>query len=152
RARDVYRFQVEVPKGKSASQTVTEEHDITQAVSLSNSDDQTIRFFQTSNVSSAKVQDALKRALELKTKLSATQRDLQKLNQQLADITNDQTRLRANLKEMPPTAAAYKRYLDKFDKQETQIEELQAQIKKLQETEHEQRREYESYLSGLTIE
>jgi len=29
------------------------------------------------------------------------------------------------------TAAAYKRYLEKFDKQETQIEEYQATIKKL---------------------
>src|SRR5207253_9308770 len=152
RARDVYRFQVEVPKGKSASQTVTEEHDITQAVSLSNSDDQTIRFFQTSNISSAKVQDALKRALELKTKLSATQRDLQKLNQQLADITNDQTRLRANLKEMPPTAAAYKRYLDKFDKQETEIEKLQAKRELLQQEEHKQRTGYEAYLMSLDVQ
>ena len=39
-------------------------------------------------------------------------------------IVDDQARLRANLKEMPATAAAYKRYLEKFDQQETQIEDL----------------------------
>ena len=37
---------------------------------------------------------------------------------------------------MPPTAAAYKRYLDKFDKQETEIESLQAKVKELQAAEH----------------
>ena len=41
---------------------------------------------------------------------------------------------------MPPTAAAYKRYLEKFDEQETEIEKLQAKIKKLQAAEHQQRR------------
>ena len=36
---------------------------------------------------------------------------------------------------MPATAAAYKRYLKKFDEQETQIEDYQAKIKKLQDVE-----------------
>ncbi|HVS38313.1 MAG TPA: tetratricopeptide repeat protein, partial [Gemmataceae bacterium] len=42
-------------------------------------------------------------------------------------------------KETPPTAAAYKRCLDKFDAQETQIEKLQDEIKKMQGTESPQR-------------
>jgi hypothetical protein len=49
-------------------------------------------------------------------------------------ITDDQARLRANLKEMPSSAAAYKRYREKFDDQQTQIENLQADIKALQAT------------------
>ena len=56
-------------------------------------------------------------------------RELQQVEQQLKDITDDQARLRANLKEMPSTAEAYKRYLKKFDDQETQIEELRKKIK-----------------------
>ena len=61
-------------------------------------------------------------------------------------------RLRANLKEMPPTAAAYKRYLDKFDAQETQIEKYQADIKKLQDTEHQQQKEFEDFLNNFSAE
>src|SRR5581483_1934569 len=72
--------------------------------------------------------------------------------QQLKMITDDQTRLRANLKEMPPTAAAYKRYLEKFDQQETQIESLQADIKKLQDTEHQQQKEFEDFLNNFSAE
>ena len=70
----------------------------------------------------------------------------------LKDITDDQVRLRANLKEMPPTAAAYKRYLDKFDAQETRIEKYQADIKKLQDTGHQQQKEFEDFLNAFSAE
>ena len=58
-------------------------------------------------------------------------REIEQLQRQLKDITDDQVRLRANLKEMPPTAEAYKRYLKKFDDQETQIENFRKKIKAL---------------------
>src|SRR5262249_19238760 len=71
---------------------------------------------------------------------------------QLKAITDDQDRLRKNLKEMPPTAAAYKRYLQKFDQQETQIETYQADIKKLQATEHEQQKALDDCLASFSAE
>src|SRR5208282_3419035 len=152
RARDVYRFEVSVPAGETASRTVTEERDVEQRVQLTNSDDQTMRFFLNTTASSGKVQDALKHALELKGKLAATQQEMAQQERELKTITDDQARLRANLKEMPQTAAAYKRYLEKFDTQETQIEKLQGVIKELHETENQQRTTLDNYLSQLTIE
>jgi len=131
---------------------VTEERDLEQRMLLTNSDDQTMRFFLSSNATSVKVQEALKRALALRGKLATTQQEAAKQEQELRTITDDQARLRANLKEMPQTAAAYKRYLDKFDTQETQIEKLQGVIKELREAEHQQRKDYESYLAGLSVE
>ena len=90
--------------------------------------------------------------MDLRGALGKTQRDRQELERQLKDITDDQARLRANLKEMPPTAAAYKRYLDKFDAQETQIEKYQADIKKLQDIEHQQQKEFEDFLGNFSAE
>ena len=152
RPQDVYRFELAVAKGQTGKQEVVEEQDITQTMQLTNSDDQAIRYFLQQPVASEKVQVALKKALSLKGKLSATQRDLAQHNRTLADITQDQGRLRANLKEMPPTAAAYKRYLEKFDKQETEIESLQTKIKELQAAEHQDRGEFEKYLASLNVE
>ena len=86
------------------------------------------------------------------TAWSRTAREVQELERQLRSITDDQSRLRANLREMPRTAAAYKRYLDKFDRQETEIDRLQAEIKKLQGTEHNQKKEFEDFLSNLSAE
>jgi hypothetical protein len=53
---------------------------------------------------------------------------------------------------MPATAAAYKRYLQKFDEQETQIEKYQADIKKLQTQEYEQKKTFENFLAQLNVE
>jgi hypothetical protein len=151
-ASDVYRFEVKVAPGKSETKTVTEERILNQQVLLTNSNDDQLRFFLNSTVSSPKVKAALQEALDLRYALAKTTREIQEQQRQLKTITDDQGRLRANLKEMPPTAAAYKRYLEKFDKQETEIEQLQNDVKKLQATEHQQRKEYENFLANLTVE
>ncbi len=152
RARDVYRFEVKLPAGKTASREIIEERDVNTNIALNNSDDQTMRFFISQPIVSEKVKAALGQAVELKSKLSATQREIQQQERQLKVIVDDQVRLRANLKEMPPTAEAYKRYLKKFDDQETQIEGYQKKIKSLQDAEHEQRKTFEEYLGGLDVE
>jgi hypothetical protein len=152
RSRDVYRFEVPVAAGKTAKHEVVEEQDVVQTVAISNTDDQTIRFFLQQKVASEKVKQALEKAIALKTKLSGTQRELAQKQADLKAITDDQDRLRKNLSATPPTAAAYKRYLEKFDKQETEIEGLQDEIKKLQATELKERGEYDSYLATLDVE
>jgi hypothetical protein len=152
RSRDVYRFEIPVAAGKTATQEIVEERDVVQQVALSNTDDQTIRIFINSSVVSEKVKAALGKALEMKARLTSTQRDVAELNRQYQEISQDQQRLRANLKELPPTAAAYKRYLEKFDQQETEIEKLQTQLKALRQTEDKERKEYDAFLLALNVE
>jgi hypothetical protein len=67
-------------------------------------------------------------------------------------IVEDQKRLRANLKEMPSTAKAYKRYLEKFDQQETDIEKLQAELKRLEAAQHSQQKALDDFLAGFSAE
>jgi hypothetical protein len=151
-ASDVYRFEVKVPAGKTAAQVVTEERLIGSQIQLTNTNDDQMRFFINSAVAGPKVKEGLKQGIALRWALNKTQRETAEQQLQLKTITDDQTRLRANLREMPPTAAAYKRYLEKFDQQETQIEKYQADIKKLQETEHQQQKEFEDFLANLSAE
>jgi hypothetical protein len=152
-ASDFYRFEVKVAAGKTETLTVTEERVVSENVQLtSGTNDDQIRFFISQTASSQKVKDGLKRALELKWEFEKTRREIGELDRQLKTITDDQARLRANLKEMPSTAAAYKRYLEKFDQQETQIEEYQASIKKLQAVEHEQRKKFDDFLADFSAE
>jgi hypothetical protein len=152
RARDVYRFEVKLPAGQSASERVTEETDLHSQVALTNSDDNSIRYFLQANASSPKVKEALRAALELKGKGDRTRQDLAHANQQLADIERDQARIRANLKETPAGADAYKKYLAKLDSQETEVDGLRDKIKKLQDDELAQRKAYEDFLAALDVE
>ena len=151
-ARDVYRFEVKVPAGKTEKQVVTEERVLNQRYALTNSNDDQIRFFLNTAVASPKVKAGLKQAIDLRWAMNKTQRDIAEQQLQLKTITDDQQRLREDLRAVPPTAAAYKRYLDKFDKQETQIEKYQADIKKLQETENQQRKAFEGFLANFSAE
>jgi hypothetical protein len=151
-ASDFYRFQVKVAPGKTETQTVTEERVTGEQIQLTNSNDDQMRFFINQTVASPKLKTALNQAIALRWELSKTQREIGELERQLKVITDDQARLRANLKEMPSTAAAYKRYLEKFDLQETQIEKYQADIKKLQGVEHNQKKEFEDFLNNLNVE
>ncbi len=152
RARDVYRFELKVAAGKTATEEVIEEKDLGSNVTLSNTDDNTIRFFLSQPVVSEAVKKALEQALGMKAKVDNARREIEQLQRQLKDITDDQVRLRANLKEMPPTAEAYKRYLKKFDDQETQIEDYRKKIKELQDTEFTHRKTFEDFLTKLDVE
>jgi hypothetical protein len=152
-ASDVYRFEVKVAAGKTETLTVTEERVVSENVQItSGTNDDQIRFFINQTASSQKVKDGLKKALELKWEFEKTRREIGELDRQLKTITDDQARLRANLKEMPATAAAYKRYLEKFDQQETQIEEYQTSIKKLQAVEHDQKKKFDDFLADFSAE
>jgi hypothetical protein len=151
-AADFHRFEIKVPAGKDGKLVVTEERQISSSVALSNLDDNNIRVFLNSPVTSAKVKNALEGAMKLRWETAKTQREIIEQERQLKVIVEDQTRLRANLKEMPATAAAYKRYLEKFDTQETQIEAFQKEIKRLQGIEHSQKKEFDDYLANLNVE
>ena len=92
RARDVYRFEVKVASGEKAELPVVEEKDVRQTVSLSNSDDGTIRFFLSHKVSSDKVRKALDEVLALKAKVNAVTDDIRQNERRLEDIRKDQQR------------------------------------------------------------
>src|SRR5262249_52206497 len=151
-ASDFYRFEVKVAAGKNETQKVTEERILNETVSISNNGDEQNRFFLNHTVSSKAVKDGLKQALDLRWDLEKTRREIQEQEKQLKVITDDQTRLRLNLREMPSTAAAYKRYLEKFDQQETQIEQYQATIKSLQTQEHAKKKAFEDFINNLNVE
>jgi hypothetical protein len=151
-ARDFYRFEVKVPAGQSARLKVTEERQLSTEVQLASTAEEQLRWFVSQPAVGAKVKAALRRALELRQAWSESQRQVQQEEQELHAISEDQARLRANLKEVPATSAAYRRYVQKFDDQETQIEKLQAEVKKRREQEQRQRKDFEDFLANLSAE
>jgi hypothetical protein len=152
RTRDVYRFEVKIDPGETAKQEVVEEHTRVSQIVLSNSADDTVRVFLRANVISPKVKAALEEALSRKAKLAQTQREIQQEEKALQVIEKDQARMRDNMARVPPTSEAYKRYLQKFDVQETEIEKGRERITKLQSQAEEERKGYESFLLNLNVE
>ena len=125
RTRDLYRFEVEAAEGPAGRGARSPRSGTwCRRWQLTNSDDQQIRFFLQQQVLSQAVREALEKAVGPRgTTWPATQRELQQAERSVQQIEKDQGRLRENLKETPPTAAAYKRYLEKLDPQEAEIGE-----------------------------
>jgi hypothetical protein len=137
---------VSLPRQKSALLPI-----VSQVV-LTNTDDERIRFFLRASVTSPQVKAVLEEALTLKGKLAETRARIQKEENALAVIEKDQGRMRANMERVPPTTDAYKRYVKKFDDQETEIEKRRAEITKLQETAEQQQKAYDTFLATLNVE
>src|SRR5205814_10037102 len=76
-ARDFHRFKVAVPSGKTVPFTISEERVLRQEFAITNLDDDTIRVFLSQPVTSAAVKKTLEKAMELRAKVAAIQRDLQ---------------------------------------------------------------------------
>ena len=150
--RDYYRFVHAVASSKIATHTVTEERILEVSFNLANTSDEEMRFFMAQKAITPECKAGLQKAIELRAAMTKTQGKIAEQERQLKTIVEDQTRLRANLKEMPATAAAYKRYLKKFDDQETKLEDYQARIKKLQGVEFTQKKELEDYLANFSAE
>jgi hypothetical protein len=151
-ARDVYRFELKVPAGEAATQTVTEERDVGSTLLLTNSPDEQVRVFLQSPVVSAKVKEGLKKAQELRWEWARTQREVGEQQRQLQAITEDQTRLRANLREVPQSSPLHKRYLEKLGKQEDEVEKYRAEVKRLQAQEHARRKALDDFLAAFSAE
>ncbi len=152
KTRDVYRFQVPVPAGRSMRYEVVEENRRDEVIRLNGLTQAGIEFYLKSRVAGPKLKEALAKAQTLVIRMADAQRELSQADAQLREIASDQSRLRANFERMPPTSAAYKRYLDKFDRQETDIEKLQTDIKAKQATAKARMKEYEDYVAGLNVE
>jgi hypothetical protein len=150
--RDVYRFEVKAEPDKPVKQEVVEEQTRVDQIALTDSPDDTVRFFLRASVTSPKVKAALEEALARKAKLAETQHEIQNEEKALQVIEKDQARMRANMERVPQTSEAYKRYLKKFDDQETEIEKRRDRVTKLQESAEQERKSYENFILTLNVE
>ncbi|MCI0463775.1 MAG: DUF4139 domain-containing protein [Gemmataceae bacterium] len=150
-ARDHYRFEVKVPRNGSITYPVVEEKEVLQEIVLTNADDKALALLVRSSVASPALKAALQKAIDLRGKWAAAQSELEQTMRQLKEATADQARQRENLKVIPQTDPAYRKYLDQFLAQEEQIRRLRAQQEQQQTTVSQRRRSFEEYLTNLTI-
>jgi hypothetical protein len=151
KTRDLYRFAVNAEPGKPTELVVEEEQITRQEHLLTNLDDNTILFYVNQKVTSDKVKEALKSAIEKKRQIEKTVADRQKLEQQIATITQEQDRIRQNMPQLDRNSDLYKRYVKKFGDQEDQVEKLRTKIQELVEQEAKQRKELDEFLVSLDL-
>jgi hypothetical protein len=149
----VYRFKLTVAAKKTGLQEVLEERTHrSPGHGLHNVPDEEMRRFVASAAVGAKVKAALKQFMEMRAEAAETGRQLVEQKGQLKVLTEDQARLRENLKIVPQTSEPYKNFLQKFVAQEAEIDGHQKQIRQLEVALSKQQRGLESFVSALTVE
>jgi hypothetical protein len=152
RSRDCYRFERKVKSDDLTALEVIEDRPREEKVVLVNVPDEKLGFHLSQAAINPRVHEAFQTALKLKAEWQAAQKEIQDENDALKVIEQDQARMRANMERVPQTSEAYKRYLRKFDDQETEIEKRRATINRLLDTSSRRGTAYENYVANLTVE
>jgi len=152
RTPSVYRFRVVVEPGKTEKLAVNEEQLTSESIGVINADLNMLLLYSRQRAISPKVKEALEKIVAMRNALSDLERRSGQLNQQINDITQEQSRIRENMKVLAQNSELYTRYLKKFDDQETQIEGLREQLRKLRAEEETQRKQLDDYVTNLQLD
>jgi hypothetical protein len=146
----LYRFETKVAAGKPAEFKVIEQRDLGEQITLTNSSDDTIRFVMNLNEATPALKKALTEALVLKNKWDNARRELSQVVADLQRITQDQDRIRKNLRDTPKEAEVYGEYLKKLSAQEKEIDKLTDSQKKFMAEEFSAKKTYENFLLNIS--
>ena len=147
----LYRFQQPVAAGKTEKFTVREERVWDQQVELSQNAPEQFEWCIRVGTVPAKVREALAKAVARVQAVQATQEQITQKDAQIKDLSDDQSRIRENIKSVDRTSAYSTRLLKKLDDQESQLEKLHSEADALRTRLDTQRKEYEDSLSNLNV-
>ncbi|MFI5381176.1 MAG: DUF4139 domain-containing protein [Tepidisphaerales bacterium] len=147
----LYRFKTVVPAGKTGTFTVKEEIVQGEQFQLLSADVGTVEFYSKAGEIPPAVKEALITAAKMRQKLVEIQRGIDKARNEIAAITQDQTRIRENIKSLPDKSALRTRLMEKLDQQETQLDALLKSIDQGQKDLEKSRKDLEDYLNGLNV-
>jgi hypothetical protein len=152
--RDYHRFAWKVPAGKTQRHTVKETTTVTMALRLSDQaqlTDRGLRYYMAHPRASKAIKEALGKELATRRRLADLRTEISKLTVQYETVTADQQRTRTNLDKAPAGSATQKRFLEKLEKQETQIEKLQGELAEKRAALLTESSEHEAYLKKLNV-
>ena len=150
--RDRYRFIVNAKPGEPASLTVAEEQIVHRSFAITNFNDDAIALYIRAEEVSPAVKEALQEVVVKKQAIALLARERQDREREIAAIGEEQTRIRDNMGRIDRNSDLYTRYVQKFDEQETRIEDLREQIAMRMEQEHEAQMALDAYLISIEIE
>ena len=146
----LWRFQVEIAAGKTEKLTINEEQVTSESLALLGTTGDAVLGYLREGSFAPAVKEALTKAATTQQAIAETDRQIESRGEQLNAITEEQNRIRENLK--TADKGTYKDRLSrKLDDQETQIEKLQAEMSALRKRHEQQQRELEEYLKALNV-
>ncbi|MEM1445394.1 MAG: DUF4139 domain-containing protein [Planctomycetota bacterium] len=147
-----YRFPLSVEAGQTGTLTVVERQPRTQRVQLVQQAADQLAVYARNGDMPKDVREALTRAVHMQRELEATRQQIEDREQRVAAIDKEQDRIRDNMARLDRNNALYKRYVEKLDAQETQLEQIGGEAEDLREKSDAQLKALNAYLESLDVE
>ena len=155
RSARYYRFRVTLEPHQKVELPVTERRALMDTYALLNFSRPDLELFITRNYIDATTRAALEKILDLKGRMAATDARLEAIEKEETEISEDQGRLRDNIKALTATAEAKQlitRYVAKADTQETRLEQLSKEKQTLKEEVARLQGELDALIRSLAID
>ena len=131
---------------------VTEESEGLYYHSLATSDADTLLSYSKQPQTKPAVRDVIAKLLELRNKIEEAKKGVEAEQEALKEIADDQERIRKNIERAPKESETFKRYLKKFDDQETELEDRTAKLKAHQKQQQKAAAELAAFVRDLKAE
>lgn len=147
----LYRFERKLEPGKSDELKVSQQRMNYQRVGLIDTNIDSLLWYAKNGKASDAVKSALQKAIDLRQQQADLDRQINEANAQVAAISQEQNRMRENMKTVDKNTPYYARLMKKLDEQESQIEGFQTKVKDLTGARDQKRGELEAYLKDLSV-
>jgi hypothetical protein len=146
-----FRLPGELPKDGTAKIEVALELPRVESVQIAQINRDQISFFANSQELDKPIRDAFVELAKLQGEVDKHARRLDELNGQRKRLVDDQSRLRDNLNRTPSNSDIHRRYLAKLNEQESEIEKLDAELRKAEDAQVKAKEAVAGYIAGLKL-
>jgi hypothetical protein len=149
-----YRFRLTVDPHKTAELPISEFQPLQRTYMLSNLKSQDVDLFVRQKSVSPELERVLRKVVAQKSDLAAIDDQIRSRKEQMASISEDQQRVRENLKALKGSAEEkllVQRYTRQLNQQEDRVELLRNAIGELQQKRAEAQRAFDKMLEGLAF-
>jgi len=147
----LYRFKGNAAAGKVTTLAVREELVHSETIGMLQADVAALTYYTRTGEIPRDVREAIGKAIRLKQAVLDLERQIAVRTQQINDITQEQGRIRENMKTVASGSQYYNRLLAKLNEQESSIESLQKERTALTTARDAARKEMEDFVSALTV-
>ena len=149
--QSLYRFELTLKPSEKATFVVAQENTFLSRISVAQYDMPTLLAYASDKKASQAVIDAAKKSAAMLATMNATAARIALLGQERQSIDADQNRIRQNMASIDHDTEVYRRYLTKFNEQESRLEAILVQTTKEQTTLQSQQDALNDYVGSLNV-
>jgi hypothetical protein len=146
------RINLNMKSGDLVKQTFSEQQPVNSRYTLAKLSEAQITEFSTAAVFSEPVKASIKKGVSMLAQITASEKEIAEQVAKQKTIIEEQSRLRINIEKLPNTSMLYKRYLEKMDLSETELEKVQGDLARVNAREKTQKMELETFIKSLSFE